>query len=338
MSMDSDEKYIGFVKYSGELVEDGIMGAVTSAEALLGLDKIFKFLLVKENPGFKGMDFDIPVAIKKGSWGMLIPDAIDHMYNFKSIADSLGCLYATTTVAIGATKGFEETGFAKNSKSLMKIAIKGTILTMQWIAKIANHMGVFEKITLEKPIFEQKGSDIFIKLENDFGEILDVPQKYFQLFNECPSDLFAKNAKIIQNGRILEFGLFGEGETVSITAKERAIFYTPNDDILFPELVHGQSVQLEGDITKINVNRKNIGIDYKGHILLCFPKSGRSIEAYKDKIVSPEPGHLLTKIKIFGVVDRKYKKPEITEKRPRIIFIDIVPIISTSAQESLNFE
>ena len=78
-SMDQDEKFIGYLKYSGKSVADGFLDTRKSAEALLGFDEMLRYFLLKEDPSLKDVDFEIPVKIRKGSWEMVIPEIIDKL-------------------------------------------------------------------------------------------------------------------------------------------------------------------------------------------------------------------------------------------------------------------
>ena len=42
----TEEKYIGYLKYSGKSVEDGLMDARKSAEALLGFDEVLRYFIL----------------------------------------------------------------------------------------------------------------------------------------------------------------------------------------------------------------------------------------------------------------------------------------------------
>ena len=55
-----EETYLGYIRYSGELVESGLMDARKSAQALIGFDEAVRFFvgcqddkLKKENGGRK---------------------------------------------------------------------------------------------------------------------------------------------------------------------------------------------------------------------------------------------------------------------------------------------
>jgi hypothetical protein len=95
---------------------------------------------------------------------------------------------------------------------------------------------------------------------------------------------------------------------------------------LFPELEHGQPVELEGSTTRGNENSNNIGFRYKDHILTCYPKSG-SIVNYKNA--------LFEKCKIVGLISREDKYGNISLRRPNIIFHELVPLEQDSKTLSL---
>ncbi len=165
-----------------------------------------------------------------------------------------------------------------------------------------------------------------------------VPKKYIDLYLACPEKLFSKNAGIIENERTLEFGVVEDGKEkkVSITEKQKSIFYTKGDeeDILFPELVHGQSIELEGEITRGNEKTNTLGFEYKGHILTCKPSNGHIVN-FKNKIISQLEDHFFPLIKIIGIIDRTDENHLFKEKRPQIIFSDIIPLEKIKKKPSL---
>ncbi|MBT6069002.1 hypothetical protein HOG48_04565 [Candidatus Peregrinibacteria bacterium] len=328
-----NEKYIGYLKYSGEAVKDGLLDTRKAGEALLGFDDILRFFLLKEDPTLEEIEFDIPVRIKKGSWEALIPDTVEAWI----LTSAAAIPVATYTAAIAAkagTDGFLETGIAKDLKKTFKVAIEA----LQWAVKIASHVGTMAKKKFENAKIDQTSEGILIKITNDQGEILSVPKKYFDLFTACPEKLFSKNAKLIGKGRTLNFGVFEDGERieVSITEKEKFIFCKKEDkeDILFPDLVHGQYVELEGGITRGNERTNTLGFEYKDHVLTCKP-SENNIATYKSRIISQEEGHFFPPVRLKGVIDRKDKNGEFKEKRPMIIFSDIIPLEKEGPNQSL---
>jgi hypothetical protein len=160
-----------------------------------------------------------------------------------------------------------------------------------------------------------------ISIINDKGEYLDVPYKYVQLLNNVPRGLLAKIVKPVEDQRLLTVGVADDGNytEVKITPREKPIFYNFERDegILFPELKHGQAVNLEGIITKGNAKSNTLGIDYKEHVLTCIPSEG-NIRRFRELLFS--------KCKITGVIDRMDKIGRPSEKRPKVIFDMVVPL------------
>ena len=109
--MNQEEKYIGYLKYSkGKSIEDGLLDARKSAEALLGFDEILRYFVTKKNPEFKNINFEIPVRIRKGSWEALIPEIIEKWYLIPII------IYAKGMANKASQDGLFETGAAKDIK------------------------------------------------------------------------------------------------------------------------------------------------------------------------------------------------------------------------------
>lgn len=323
--MEKPEKIIGYLKYSGESVKDGLLDIRKSSNALLGFDEILRYFLIKENPSLKEIDFEIPVRISKGSWKAVIPEVIDKLLSNQGILAAAAGTYLTVTAKKAANEGLLETGIAKDIKTTFKAAIKSA----QWMIKIAAHLGTFTKRKFDNAKIENNQDEVQIKIPNANNEYLTIPKKYFDLFKDCPEKLFAKNARIVEKERTLEIGIYEKGkkEGITITEKEKRIFYSEEDEnqILFPHLKHGQSVELEGGITRGNEKTNTIGFEYMDHILTCRPQTG-DIASFKEKIISQEADHFFPKVKIFGVIDRTDKDGDFKEKRPQIIFTDIIPL------------
>ena len=122
---------------------------------------------------------------------------------------------------------------------------------------------------------------------------------------------------------------------VSITEKEKHIFYSENNDgdILFPELEHGQKVELEGTITRENEATNTLGFRYEEHVLTCWPFSGK-LSDFKSKILSQREERMFPEhAKITGTIQRPHNKEEPQQKKPQIIFDDITPIEKPNNQK-----
>lgn len=322
--MNQEEKYIGYLKYTGKSVEDGFLDTRKSAEALLGFDEILRYFISKENPDFGNIDYEIPVRIKKGTWGIWIPIGIGTLFVTQ---------YLNSVAKKAGSDGFFETGPAKD---IVKV-FQGSIRATQWIVKIGSHIGTLARKRFEDAKIKQTVFGTVIEIPNSNGKILSVPKKYFDIYTKCPDKLFSKNAGIIEQERVLEFGVFENGveEKVMITEKEKSIFYTKGDeeDILFPELAHGQNVELEGSITRGNEKTNTIGFEYKEHILTCKPKNG-NIATFKNKIISQLENHFFPPVKIVGVIDRTDENHLFKNPRPQVIFDNIISLEISENKQS----
>jgi hypothetical protein len=336
--MENKDDFVGYLKYTGKAVENGAMDVRKSAEALLGLDEILRYFLFKEDPSLENVSFEMPVQIRKGSWEALILEMIVTLTSLKGASGAAGLLYMGATVKQAAQEGFSETGFAKDIKKIFKAAISAA----QWSIKIASHVGSMTKKKFEIKI-EQTNLGAVIKVPNEKGEYLDVPKKYFDLFIGCPGHLFSKNASLVEEDRTLEIGVCEAGTITktAITKNEKDIFCEEADgedgEILFPELLHGQYIELSGEITRVNENNNTIGFKYDGHILICKPRTG-GLARFKRKVLSQEEGHVLAqKVIISGIIDRVDKHGDFKEKRPTIFFVDIEPVLALPDDRQSSF-
>jgi len=87
-----------------------------------------------------------------------------------------------------------------------------------------------------------------------------------------------------------------------------------DDDILFPELLHGDTLVLDGEVTRESKTSNNMGFKYLDQILTATPEAG-SIVQYKSI--------LFLKCRLFGVVSRLDDKGKTRSKRPKLIFSHI---------------
>ena len=72
----ADSNDIGYLKYSGRLVQDGAFDARKSAQALLGFDEAIRFFVRQQAPELAEANYEFPVRIIQGSWVISIPDDI----------------------------------------------------------------------------------------------------------------------------------------------------------------------------------------------------------------------------------------------------------------------
>ena len=176
--MEKEEQYIGYLKYSGKSVEGGLLDVRKSAEALLGFDEVLRYFLLEEDPSLSEIEFEIPVRIREGSWEALIPETIEAWILTAGGGVAL-TTYMTTTAKKAANDGFLETGIAKD----IKATFKNSIRAVQWVIKIASHVGSLTKKKFQNIKIEQIEQENFLKIPNAKDEYLTVPKKYFDLFS-----------------------------------------------------------------------------------------------------------------------------------------------------------
>ncbi|MCY3972989.1 MAG: hypothetical protein OXF52_02115 [Candidatus Dadabacteria bacterium] len=324
--MKQEEKYIGYLRYSGKPVKDGILGARKSAEVLIGFDKILRHFLLKEDPKLKNFDFEIPVKIQKGSWEMCIPEAVDIFF----VGKTLATIYGAETVRQAAKDGVLETGLAKDIRKTFRATLK----SIQWIIRAIKHNeGFITKNQLKHCYVEQTQEGTLMIFKNKKGDILKVPEQYRHLIATCPKGLFSQNAKIIQEDTKMEIGIYGEEEKTFISNKEKHIFFKRRDTnrsisettISKPhallEFKDEEPVELEGEVIK--VTKSEVQILYKESKISCKPKSG-SLAEFRNSLISQEEGYTFSRVKIEGMIKRYSGSRELTN--PQIIFSDITSL------------
>ncbi len=309
------EEYLGYFKYEGKKVADGYMDLRKSADVLTGIDEIFRYFLYKTDPELNKIEFEIPVKIRKGSWEALIPENIGDWIELALGAG--GTTYLVSLLKKMAQNDIGDKGF--------KDLFKGFIKSIKWIIKIGKHTGTLKTKSFDSTKFLDKEGIQFIGIENSDGLILYVPKTYLDIYSQVPSTLLTRLIKIIDIEREFKVGL-NEKEAndlddtdreISINYNERNFFIKDNEDdeILFPELKHGQYIELEGHITRGNENSNNLGFEYKKHILTCYPQHGNVVSDSK---------YIFMDCIIKGYIDRQ-DKTGVIEKRPKIRYLEILP-------------
>lgn len=100
------------------------------------------------------------------------------------------------------------------------------------------------------------------------------------------------------------------------------------EEIIFPELIHGEIMQLEGKLIRGNEKTNSLGFEYKGVILNCHPTKG-SIRQYKSS--------LFLKCKIDCYIDRHSKSEFIYDKKPTLYLERVEPLEIDQPNFILNF-
>lgn len=303
--MAKNKNCLGYIKYNGNLVDEGVFDAKKSAQALIGFDDAVRFFATCQNSKLSTIDFELPVKIKQGSWEVLIPDAILWLKGTASLA---GTAYIAKAAYKMAENDFENIGI----KSIFKTSLEA----IQWVIRIGKHIGDISVKQFENVKFRKKNTEIGIS--NSKKETLWVPKYYLELYSKCPKSLLHKLASLVEEERVFSIVVnHGDNEVIeTISTKYKPLFITPEEpDILFPELVHGMNVVLVGEVTRGNETTNTMGFRYNEHILTAKPKNG-SIVNHKDS--------LFLEAEIHGTIDRTDEKGIVKAKKPKIIFSKIV--------------
>ncbi len=315
----SEEKYLGYLKYSGEMVDSGFFDARKSAQALIGFDEAIRFFVGEQNPDLKNVDFELPVQVRKGSWEVWLPEIIEK----GMIVASVGVgTYLATAAKKMAENDFQNIGL----KDVFRKSLEG----IQWLIRIGKHLGDLNQKKFKNVKFRKDNQEI--GLPNAKGEPLFVPRFFFELFQSSNPKILAKIAELVEDQRLLTVGVFDkEGKPLEepLPRRFRHVFTRENtepQDVLFPELEHGQIVSLEGDVTRGNETTNSIGFRYEGHILSCEPGRG-SIKRFKTT--------LFEKARIHGTISRADLFGGFNAKKPKIIIDQIESIEVESNQPSL---
>lgn len=305
--MEREEGQLGYVKYSGELVKDGYLDARKSAQALLGVDEAVRFFVYQQAPELRTLDFEFPVKVKKGSWEIVIGGIL--------------LAYGAKAAQKMAENDFKDVG--------LKDVLKKALGAIQWMIRIGKHLG---DLTIKK--FENvqfRDNNALIGLRNSQGEYLYVPKEFLDFYASASPALLRKMSEVVEEERSLTVGVY-DGQAVieeTVTRKHRQIFTHEEEElgeVLFPELEHGQSVVLEGELTRGNEMSNTVGIGYQGHILTGVPEVG-SIVRFKSS--------LFLRCRVHGRVSREDEKGRLDARRPRIIFSRIEPLESDDDNHQL---
>jgi hypothetical protein len=310
----------GILKFDGKLIVDGAIDLKTAGESLIGLNDALNFFIRKEYPEFNEIDLEIPVQIRKGSWEALISEIFTEHY-WKIAGAFLANKYLGTALGEMAKNDFKNIGFP----DIIKRSFKGVI----WTIKIAKHLGSLSIKLIDDILVYDKTKENEIGILDGEGVVLWVPADALDFYKSCPDTLFFKMAKNIEVERDLTISYKDENETISSTISivSKSIFFRykdTKDTFLFPELVHGELVEIRGRITRGNENANTLGLFYKRHILNLIPAKGN--------IVSSK-GSLFSECLIKGIVDRMNRTGTKLEKKPKIIFTEIIPLEYPSTSE-----
>ncbi|MGA2323802.1 MAG: hypothetical protein ABSG22_08145 [Sedimentisphaerales bacterium] len=308
-------EYIGLIRYKGEPLKEGYLDARKSAEVLIGFDESLRYFIGKQDTELSKIDYEIPVKIQKGSWEALIPH--DAAFWLRTALGIATAAYLTTAATKMAEKDFENASIT--------VLFKKSMQAIQWVIRIGKHQGSLLKRKFDNLRWQSGTQEIGIP--NDKGEYLFVPKIFLDYFEQIPATILRKLASIVTEDIKLEVVVHQDDEDVveSLEFTHKRIFCPDAEELLFPELKHGDVVKLSGLVTRGNENTNSIGFLYQGHILTCYPKDG--------SVVRFKPALYLNS-EIIGTITRENEFGELTENKPKIIFTDLKPLEPDNPKES----
>lgn len=314
-----DKEYLAYFKYTGKKVEDGFLDARKSAETLIAIDEIIRYFLYQKNKEIASSDFEIPVKIEKGSWVAWLPGDIGTWLGAALAAGAAS--YIVTAMNEMAKNDVGEKGL----KDIFKSIIKG----LKWAIEIGKHIKSTNVKQFPNAQIKEENGIILIGIPAEDGSVLWVPKDYVEMYTKMPDKLLSNISKNIDTERELAIDFSNSeandkddtGHSATISEEEKWIFHKTNDEneVLFPELKHNDYVELEGHLTRGNENTNTIGFEYSGHVLTCYPQQGRIIS---------DKERLFTNCIMRGYVDRLNQEGGFIEKRPRIKYLDLIPVKS----------
>lgn len=308
---------LAYFKYTGKDVESGYLDARKTADTLIAIDQLVRYFLFQKETELNEINFEIPVRIEKGSWIAWLPSDINEWLQ-------LGGTAAVGNYLIQATKELAKNDVGdKGLKDVFKWTVKG----IKWIIVLSMHLGKVAIKQIRDGKYKENEDLQLIGVPDKNGDILWVPKEYVELYTNMPAKLLSEMVKHISDNRNLEIDFSdtekGDKDDYSnaavINLSSKSIFRKEIDlnDTLFPELVHGKYVELDGRLSRGNEYSNTFGFKYKDHILTIVPRDGQII-IYKNLLFSD--------CKVRGYVNRIDKNGNYKAFKPRIMYEDIIDI------------
>ena len=298
-----EHKKVGSIKFEGKIVEPGILDAGKAASALAGLNEILRYFNSCQSTELATAEYEIPVQVRPGSWEAVVIAG----------ASVFAAAYLARAGNEMAKRDFEGLGF--------KDIFKKSMQALVYLVRLAKHTSKLKNWNLEKPKWRNENKEIGILNEN--GEYTFIPEEFLDWYYRTPTTTIAQIVAVVEIDRELVIDATHEHTTISekITIQEKNIFIpdekeSSDEESLFPELKHGNEIELEGIFTRGNKETNFLGLNYNGHILNCIPDTG-SIVRYKHA--------LFLRCQVKGRIAR-LNKQGVAEKKPTIIVHSVTPL------------
>lgn len=209
--------------------------------------------------------------------------------------------------------------------------LKQSVAAIQSLIRLVTHTKR-NKDWISKNVQWRDNNEI-IGIPNDKGEVVFIPYEHYKWITQAPPKIINKLTDVITPERSLAIGLAENNSftEVVVTSENKQLFSggeleLEEEEFLFPELEHGQSINLEGKLTRGNEASNSLGLEYQGHIINCIPEEG-SIVQFKSA--------LFLKCIVEGTITRLTKKRNVAERRPTIIIKRVTPLENDREQNLL---
>jgi hypothetical protein len=307
---------VGYVKYSGGAVEGGVIDAGSAGSALLGLDEALRFFNARQSPEFANLQYDIPVKTRDGSWEAVV------LGGMVAVGGAFSLGYAKRAGEKLAENDFKDIGITD--------ILKKSVAAMKKLAEVIKHTRRARGWESARLSANQSGAEVAVL--NDRGNELLVPVEFFMWYQQVPAGLLVRLTSVVREDRVLSIGMAGDSpeEAVRITEQDKPLFDGApgeelEEDILFPELMHGNAAVLDGRLIRGSEASNSIGLEYQGHIINCVPLKG-NVRQYKSA--------LFLRCRVSGRITRLTKSRFMADRRPTLIIEKVVPLES-DVQSSL---
>lgn len=298
---------LGFVKYSGKSLIDGVIDAGSAGSALVGLDEAVRFFNSQQSPDFSTFQYDVPVQTRTGSWEAVVVASA-------AIGGAFALGYAKKAGEKLAENDFKDLG--------LKDVLKKSMSAVQTLATLIKHTRRsrnWDRVRIEPSL----GTDTVL-VANDNGDELSIPIEYFRWYQQLPPRLLVKMTSVIRADRVLTIGVVRAAgvQEVTIVEEEKSLFNQSQEDeyeeaLLFPELHHGAEAKLEGRLIRGSEASNSVGLEYMGHVINCVPAHG-NIRQYK--------AALFLHCKVEGKITRHAKNRFVADRRPTLIVEKVTPL------------
>lgn len=330
-----DTPPVGVVYLKGASVENGVVDLSRTVEYLTGLEKALKFYIDREDVSVKKGNYNVQVKLRPGS---LITDIIDLTSNHGLLGIAAVAGIAVVSVGAGAYLKSAMGELGKNDvgdKSTKEI-VGNAVSKMSTTLRIALHRGSMMIGKTLKPEETKVISAEEIILINKKGEELKVTKEELDTYRDTPKYKFREMMSLVDVNTKMYIGDSTidpdniPSDTLLITYKDKPVFddrdIKQDDTLIFPELLQGAEVELEGELTRGNGKTNTLGFSYSGRILKCV--------LYNEDVKSVR-NMLFGYVKITAVVERRPTAKNVTGvlKKP---YLRIKTIESISDNEDDN--